>query len=60
MMPAVAGKLNSLIFNGKIGNQVRDFLINLCLVKSTCTEPVDSVHEQTEFSISMENLGLDL
>ena len=29
-------------------------------ITSTATEPVDSVHEQTEFSISMENLGLDL
>ena len=54
------GKLNSLTFNGKIGDQARDFLINLCLAVSTSIQPEEIVHEQTELRLSIENFGLDL
>ena len=54
------GKLNSLTFNGKIGEQAGDFLINLSLAMSISTEPRENVHDQTELRTSMEKFNIDL
>ena len=54
------GKLNSLTFHGKIGEQARDFLINLCVAMSISTEPRENVHDQTEPRTSMEKFSMDL
>ena len=53
------GKLNSLTFNGKIGDQAREFLINPCLAVSTSIQPEENIHEQTELRLNIENFGLD-
>ena len=54
------GKLNSLTFNGKIGEQARDFLINLCVAMSISTEPRENVHDQMEPLRSMEKFSMGL
>ena len=50
----------SLTFNGKIGEQARDFLINLCVAMSISTEPRENVHDQTEPRTSREKFSMDL
>ena len=54
------GKLNSLTFNGKIGEQAKDFLINLCVAMSISTEPRENVHDQTDLRTSMGKFNMDL
>lgn len=55
-------KMNSLTFNGKIGEQAGLFLINLCEAMSISSEPNESVHDQTELHprLSMDSFSLHL
>jgi hypothetical protein len=54
------GKLNSLTFNGKIGERARDFLSNLCVAMSISTETRQMVDDETKFHPILENFSLDL
>ncbi len=42
------GKLNSLTFNGKLGEKARNFLVNLCEATSMSIEPRESTHTSNE------------